>query len=102
MKWLGLGLGLWLLIFLVQNWQPLLPVVLFGQPVFALPLGLAFALAFVLGMACAWGLDRWLGNPQGGKADVETIVLEPEDVEYPRRRPASAAEDEWDFVDDWD
>jgi uncharacterized integral membrane protein len=100
MKWLGLGLGLLFLVFLVQNWQPLLPVILFGQAAFVMPLGLAFLLAFSLGMACAWGLDRWVGMPKQLKPEVETIVLEPEDVQYPRRR--SPSEDEWDFVDDWD
>jgi len=101
MKWVGLVLGVLLLGFLVQNWQPLLPVVVFGQPIFAIPLGLGFVLAFCLGILCAWGLNWWVEKSQHPKPEEEVIVLEPEDVEYPRRRPPPS-EDEWDFADDWD
>ncbi len=99
MKWAGLVLGLFLLVFLAQNWQPWLPVVILGQPVLTLPCGLGFLLAFSLGVLGSWLLDRWLRGLSPDKP--EPIILEPEDVEYPRRRPSPAADD-WDFADDWD
>jgi hypothetical protein len=99
MKWMGVVLGLFLLMFLGQNWQPWLPLIILGQPVFSIPFGLGFLLSFSLGILCSWGLDRWVKVLEQPKD--EPIVLEPDDVEYPRRRPSSSEED-WDFADDWD
>ncbi|MEN9217535.1 MAG: hypothetical protein Q6J33_00850 [Gloeomargarita sp. DG_2_bins_126] len=103
MKGLGLILGLLLLVFLGQNWQPWVPLVVLGQPVVPVSLGLGFCLSFLLGVCVSWGLDRWLTHPkrQRPQEAEEPIVLEPDYVEYPRRRPPPS-EDEWDFADDWD
>ncbi|MEN9217280.1 MAG: hypothetical protein Q6K90_08150, partial [Gloeomargarita sp. HHBFW_bins_162] len=85
MKWMGLILGVLLLIFLIQNWQPWVPLIILGQPIMAVPLGLGFLCAFILGLLCAWGLDQWFGGVQKHRSQDtdEPIVLEPDYIEYP-------------------
>lgn len=85
----------------VQNWQPWVPLVFLGQPLVTLPLGVAFGLASLAGWLTAWGLDKWLGQPPR-PPEPEPIVLEPDYVEYPRKPPPPADdEDDWDFTEDW-
>ncbi|MCS6783509.1 MAG: hypothetical protein NZ482_10125 [Gloeomargarita sp. SKYG98] len=100
MRWVLVLLGAAWVALVIQNWQPFVPLVLFGQPVLTVPLGLAFGFTCLMGWVTAWGLDWWLGKPRR-KSEPEPIVLEPDYVEYPRKSPPPADEDEWDFTEDW-